>query len=726
MVTPVPYSPVLEVSPQFSPIPPKTLNVPLAAFGGTVAEATTHLGQVSEQSSNEIFARAISLQQLNRQAAADEAAANFTTQAGEKDANFKSTLGKNAVDSYTPFVSDIRALREQLGANITDPYARIQYDRDTRRIQSWVIMGAAGHAATENKSYILGSLAARNDTIDNTALGNPLDHDSFQSGLSSKSEINDNEASIRGWSTEEAAAALRQKRSSLYSARIQGIAKFQPNEAQRILDEATASGDISGGDVARLNYLVTNQARGVGARIIANQTLAEPYGSSGVSGLYGNYLSLNLSDSSAKALAAVAMAESGGKPGAQGNPGTDASGVLSKGQGAFGIHSWNGQRQADLKNYASREGLDPSNVATQQKFAVYEIYTNPAYAQSKLALMNPNMSVREKIEVLISNYERPAATGPDISSAERAVGYASSAKALSLGELVGEGKRRAAEQFPNDPLIGDYVTQHIESEFSEQSKIKADAERRNREVIDSAILGGGGKVPGTIMELRQQNPDVAAAYDSLPAEGQIQVQKNLISYNRAITRAASEATFNNLIGLSHGSGADQDEFLAKNAFQLGLSQPEIQKVLARQKAIHERRGDDPSINAALRIVQPQLKSAGVSDKDDLNNFHGALISAISDWKQQNGDKALTIPELKKLATQLLTYQSYENTWFGYPVTGFGPNTDLLFKLPLPTEKRDKLLKQNPDMSDSELETHRQEYVRQMFDAAMGFKTEGKQ
>ena len=67
MPTPVPYSGTLDVAPQTEPLSPVHQDTPAAAFGGAVAGAVTHLGEVAQGVGKELFERANAMQMLNEQ-----------------------------------------------------------------------------------------------------------------------------------------------------------------------------------------------------------------------------------------------------------------------------------------------------------------------------------------------------------------------------------------------------------------------------------------------------------------------------------------------------------------------------------------------------------------------------------------------------------------------------------------------------------------------------------
>ena len=84
MSSQVPYTGVPSVQPSFDATPSVSSNIPMDAFGAGVANAVGHIGRAVEGAGNELWARATDMQQLNEQANAANAVAEFTTVMGEK------------------------------------------------------------------------------------------------------------------------------------------------------------------------------------------------------------------------------------------------------------------------------------------------------------------------------------------------------------------------------------------------------------------------------------------------------------------------------------------------------------------------------------------------------------------------------------------------------------------------------------------------------------------
>ena len=76
------------------------------------------------------------MQQLNEQANAANAVAEFTTAMGEKYAAYSSLSGKAAVDGYKPYLEDLNSTREAIGQKLNSPYAQKVYLQESRSIQA--------------------------------------------------------------------------------------------------------------------------------------------------------------------------------------------------------------------------------------------------------------------------------------------------------------------------------------------------------------------------------------------------------------------------------------------------------------------------------------------------------------------------------------------------------------------------------------------------------------
>jgi len=69
----VPYKPVPDVQPEDRATPYFHVNAVSEAFGANIGSAISHLGSQIEQSSDQLFGRAVALQKLRNETEADQA-----------------------------------------------------------------------------------------------------------------------------------------------------------------------------------------------------------------------------------------------------------------------------------------------------------------------------------------------------------------------------------------------------------------------------------------------------------------------------------------------------------------------------------------------------------------------------------------------------------------------------------------------------------------------------
>ena len=274
MASVVPYTGVPTVGPSLAPTPSGHNQPPPGAFGGLTAVATEHLGQAISQAGNEVFERANAMQLLDQQAAADSGSSQFQMASAKRHADFASLQGKDAVDGLQPMLDGVEQDRQKIRDGLTSPYAQMQFDRDTRRMQGSMMISAASHAATQQKSYLTGSIQAKVDTAANTALSLPQDDTAYQNSLADIDKQADNMASLHGFSPEQKDNWAATQKSTLTQNRIEGIAKTDPFTAERMLDKAIADKNIIGQDIARVTQKVYYAQNTIGARVYAGRILS--------------------------------------------------------------------------------------------------------------------------------------------------------------------------------------------------------------------------------------------------------------------------------------------------------------------------------------------------------------------------------------------------------------------------------------------------------------------
>ena len=139
MASQVPYTGTQEVSPQLEPTQQVHEDTPVAAFGGAVAGAITHMGEVAEGAGKELFARAYAMQELNEQVKADSASADAMDKMTDRYLQYDQLRGQERIDGSKAYQDDLDKIRNDGMAGLNSPYAKMAYLRDTRRTQSMMV-----------------------------------------------------------------------------------------------------------------------------------------------------------------------------------------------------------------------------------------------------------------------------------------------------------------------------------------------------------------------------------------------------------------------------------------------------------------------------------------------------------------------------------------------------------------------------------------------------------
>jgi hypothetical protein len=277
MSSQVPYNPVLSQTLTDIPKPEMNPRIPTAAFGGTVADAFSNLGKVAEHAGDEIFNRAIALQNLNEEAKAKDADTKYMIEAGNLHAKFSAEQGKSAADLYPKYQQDLAEARTRIRGELKTPVAQKAYDANSLSTMGRTIFNGAGHAANEFKKYVAGASDARVEAQKNEVFQNN-DDQTFKSSIGTvEDEIRRTQAPIAGWSPEKTDQVVNQAKSDLLARRIQGIARKDPIAAKQMFE---ANRDkLWYEDKNKTESIVQTQLYGTGSRMIAaniNKDLFEP------------------------------------------------------------------------------------------------------------------------------------------------------------------------------------------------------------------------------------------------------------------------------------------------------------------------------------------------------------------------------------------------------------------------------------------------------------------
>jgi hypothetical protein len=259
----VPYIKEPTVDPQ-SPGEQVSVNAPPAAFGENIGAALSHLGTTTDQVGNELFTRAIALQDLANETQARNKVIDFTTQAAQRQADFDSLQGVDAKNALPAHLKAIGDLRNDMRGTLTSPMAQKYFDQEASSFQNRITFSSAAHAGEQFKSYAIGTAQAR---IDNTtkAYVDPFS----ESEYAAKNQTIENEshtiAGLKGWGEDERQAYVLKQQSVNRLGQIEQQAIQNPIKAYDTLQTSIKNGEIdqASGDRALDNIYLHNRGVGV-------------------------------------------------------------------------------------------------------------------------------------------------------------------------------------------------------------------------------------------------------------------------------------------------------------------------------------------------------------------------------------------------------------------------------------------------------------------------------
>lgn len=610
MASPVPYNPQF-VPAQDRPIEPERLETPLGAFGGYTAEAVGHLGQVEDQAGNELFARAAAMQQLDQQSKALKATADYTTQLGQRFEQYRSLSGQDAVQGYQPFLDDVNSMREQFKGNLNSPFAQLQYDQDTRRIQSYVSMSAAAHAGDQAKAYNIGAEESRAKAAADIA-ASTNNYDAFKTSLDTTRAAYKQLGTINGWSPDRLNFETNSAISKSTLSYVNSLAKRSPYLAQQFLDQAQKDGNIIGIDYSNAQDFVQRQQYEVGSRQIASKTMA------GVGG--GD------SPGTPDQWMAGAKAAEGGNYSFIGHVDTtNKEGQTGHPIGAYSVMSYN------LGPWLREAGMPQM---TEQQFVADHDAQDQLFKFKFGQYVEKYGSMNAAAHAWFGFGKDDGQTTADTYLQHFNAGIAHT----SLTTAVANGRAMAEQERPGDLNFGDIVEQRINQLYEQNKRVQSDAELNNKMTVLSALnTPQGGKLP-TDWNALIANPQFKTAYDSMSIMDQQwakeQFAANITGKKDISTDDLSE--YKRLRGIyldPNATPSERAELLNKSDIaDMRIPYQMTQQLMEMRKNIYNDSTAEPDMRLALKVMEPTLNSAGITKQPGDTDKTGDYWTYLADLK----------------------------------------------------------------------------------------------
>lgn len=707
----VPYNPVPSQTLAGTPTPQMNPASPLDAFGGSIAESLKGLGRVSEKVGDELFTRAIALQQQQNQAHADEMATNYMLESGELRNKFNSLEGKAAQDALPQYIEDLKGVRRTIRNEVGNPEVQRLYDSETRRVMTQNAIAGSTYAASEQKKYFSAAGVAKTQAIKDQALQDPMNEGLFRDGIESIKQEALQQARLHNWSQEVYEQYQAKNISDMWANRITGLARTEPIAAKKMFDDAMGRGEIRGEQVGKVNTVVQQGLWNQGSRNISAQVR------SGSDGYWGSQKVS--ADAARKAIGATEGSGSYTAP----HPEffDKRRGEMVHAIGKYGIMSYNlapWLEEAGMPNMSEADFLRSPKAQDQLFDFKFGQYMEKGGSFNEAAAMW--LTGTTVANARAKGLKDPLGTDVD-EYLRRANGHLASG--VPLKDKVARGKVLANEASPNDPMMEDYVVNRVEGDYSRDRRVQIEADYNNTATITRALNGGGegGKIPTTVDELTATSPETEAAWRALPDTKQRQVLEILKRNAKGDVVETPERfqTFTSLRSMATDKEGDaQKKFMDTNIMALDLPFNRKNELLKLQDSVRKGAQGDPRVNYAISQLRGFMtQDLGLRPSTpEWNAFRGMVQNGIEDFAAREGRP----PKLKEI--QEIGHRSAQE------VVGSGWFSNYrLYELPISDDTRAKvssyLRLSRPERAPSEAEIM-QEYRRRLYQVAVQKSIQG--
>ena len=670
----VPYTGVPQVQPNLAPTPTEHIDAPLAAFGGAVAAATERAGRTGQEVGNELYSRAIAMQELDRQAAAANAVANFTDKVGDRDVQYRSLEGKAAVDGYPQYKEDIDKIRQDIGSNLGDPYSQRVYLQESRNIQSRAVIGAGIHAGDQFKKYQIGTAQAVIDSGRKSVASNPEDDDLYNQQLKTNATKADDLQALHGWTKEQRDDFETKANSGLVFDRAQALARSDPVQARKILDAAVKDGKITGEDAGRAGDFIRNHNINVTSRVQSSAMLnGEGYhfgeGKVSVDRLYD----------------AITKNEGGGN---YDPPHPNVTHIVN-GQKitehALGI---GGVMQSNLQPWLKEAGMPAMSEdefihdhAAQDQLVKFKLnqYQDQTGSANKAALKwftgNPNAD--------LSASDGGSTAGQYLQRLNSHL-----ARNASSSDLDAISSKRANELIPNDSEFQLHFQYHVQAEHSKAKQLFNQEENDRRNTIAGAIAPGpDGKLVTSIDEVK--DPAVHDAWNKLSDQDRAKYSRVLAQNAKGDYAATpqNQADFRQWWGRINDPQASDDDrkkALDQEFATMPMPWSDRKMLMEGQKKLFANTQKNPALGHAMEVLGPMLSDAGINKKnaEDYYQFLGTLHTVMQQKIEDEG-KLPKDEDIKTIGAGLLRQQTVKG-WLW-------DSKEPAYKSEVPEDERPKII-----------------------------------
>lgn len=670
-----------------TPTPYHRLDVKSDAFGVNIGHAIEGMGGAISKDGDEIFNRAIALQNLQNETNSREGTTQAANRIGMRQADYLSTEGSAAVSGQKPFYDDVSSIIKEERDKLPNDAARKLYDAQSATYLRSAVISGAHHSATEMRKWATKTGAAQRDSWNSEVLQDPDNEQLYNQRMADIENNIRSDPTIVNYGEEQTQREIGNARSYLAAHRITGMARTNPIRANEMLKDAIDNHLLKGGqtmeNVIRSvnNGLVQQGSRGIGDAVSAGWAP------------YMKQSEIDRSVGVADPLVRIVKQAQRDNPDIQFTIG-DKGGKRS-------------QAEQDALFAQGRPGGTKGPVVTWTRDSDHlrgtAVDLNPiegsktSYGQIEAAMK----AASEKLGIPLGDVSAVRAKG-DLAHFALPKDYniASAPKEVPEG-LESQVKRVEAwtgEKYADNSQMRDITVNRVRSKFNIAASEKRDADYTNTNTINGALVGAfnpGGKLPSNEEELRALDPRVAAAWDGLDETHRKKVYSDMARIAKGDVGASAEGLrqYQRLKGMAEGDDAERSQFLDTDAVGLKMPMAWRKELINLQQKKLKESSADPAVTKVMGnispIVEPILQNE--KDVDNRNNmkaeFRGAVQDQLQEFVKAHG-KPMPLKDQQDMAKRLVQERVYDKGTFWDSKAPF-------FHVPVP-DKEFKEISQRPE------------------------------
>ena len=668
----IPYSPVANVTSEYTPTPQLKIDTPAAAFGATIGNAT-----------GELLQRAEAMQQLKNETDARNQTMQALKQTTDEEVKFKTQFGQDAgPEQFAAYQQRISDIRTQNRASLSSPMAQKMYDDESSRIMMNAYFSGASHSAQELKKYSLTTSQQGFEAATNTVKLDPENEDKRALALQQAEQTAHDTAAANGWHDPELInSTVAKARSHINTETITSLAESgRVGPAKALMDKVISARDITGDDLANLRTIMFNKENQFGSKSIVDNL----YQGTNFAPGRGKVPIEKLADGIAMGI------ESHGSYTAVG-PAVMRNGVEAHAYGKYQVMDYSLPgflAQAHLPSMSPQEFL--GNKEAQEK--VFQTVIG-GYQEKYGSANNAAVAWFAGEGALQKQADGTWAPKPGYGGDGHTTipGYLSAVNKRMFANMSGPEKEalvrgEATSLDKDNEVLPELSAQRLASQESLNKHLQQASKVQNDTTIDDEITKQLQSGQPVTIESLSGNPDVARVISKMDP---MAVQKRITSWQN-IDNNPSQARVDNyhsLIGLAHTS---PQELLNVDLSHENLMANDRKRISKLQNEIAST-GDvaDPAMkfaassSAVKQIAASVFAAPDKKGSTEWNKFIGALGEEIK-FEQAQG-KNPSREDIVNMASGLAKRQG----GFTVPIIGLHLGGDFIYRIPLHLIHADK-------------------------------------